>query len=295
MLARAKRLVWHVLGMRRRLGLPAAIALAWQFARPRTSHAPIAVHLNGLNGPLWLRPDSSDIETFCQVFAEGQYDFARFPQHAQLMAAYRAAVARGDTPLIVDCGANIGLSAVWFATAFPDAEIVAIEPAPDNVELMRRNLSPYPNTRIVAGGVWDKPAALSIRDRNVMPWAYQVAESAPGANGVQSFTIEAVAGNRPILIMKIDVEGSEDALFRSNTDWLRNTNLVIIELHDEKLPGQNTSRNFFRRIVREDFEFAMNGENAFFFLSPAPADARALPHESGMTAPTLQPASPVSA
>jgi hypothetical protein len=42
---------------------------------------------------------------------------------------------------------------------------------------MRRNLSAYTNTTIVAGGVWDKPAALSIRDRNVMPWAYQVAET----------------------------------------------------------------------------------------------------------------------
>ncbi len=288
-------MVWHVLGMRRRLGLPTAITLAWQFARPRASTAPIAIRLNGLDSPIWLRPDSSDIDTFCQVFADGQYDFARFPQHERLMDAYRAALSRGETPLIVDCGANIGLSAVWFAHAFPDAEIVAIEPAPDNVELMRRNLSAYPNTKIVAGGVWDKPAALSIRDRNVMPWAYQVAESAPGASGVQSFTIADIAAGRPILIMKIDVEGSEDALFRSNTDWLRNTALVIIELHDEKLPGQNTSRNFFRRIVSEDFEFAMNGENAFFFLSPAPADARVLPQKSGMAAETPQAESPVPA
>jgi FkbM family methyltransferase len=292
MLARAKRMVWHVLGMRR-LGLPTAIALAWQFARPRASSAPIAVRLTGLRSPIWLRPDSSDIDTFLQVFADGQYDFARFPQHAQLMAAYRAALSRGETPLIVDCGANIGLSAVWFAHAFPDAEIVAIEPAPDNVALMRRNLSAYPNTTIVAGGVWDKPAALSIRDRNVMPWAYQVAESAPGADDVRSFTIPDIAAGRPILIVKIDVEGSEDALFRSNTDWLGNTSLLIIELHDEKLPGQNTSRTFFRRIAREDFEFAMNVENAFFFLSHAPTDARVLPHESGMMAETVHAVSPV--
>jgi FkbM family methyltransferase len=295
MFARAKRLVWHVLGMRRRLGLPAAITLAWQFARPRASSAPIAVHLTGLKRPIWLRPDSSDIDTFLQVFAEGQYDLGRFPQQQHVFDAYRAAVARGETPLIVDCGANIGLSAIWFAHAFPEAEIVAIEPAADNVDLMRRNLSAYPQTTIVAGGVWDQPAALSILDRNVMPWAYQVTESMPGTNGVPSFTIPDIAAGRPILIVKIDVEGSEDALFRSNTDWLRNTNLVIIELHDEKLPGQKTSRNFFQRIVREDFEFGMNGENAFFFLSPAPADARALPHQRGMTAPTPQAVHPVPA
>ena len=266
MLSRAKQLFWNVLSMRRRLGLATATTLAWQFAWPRPSTEPIAIRINGLS-PIWLRPNSSDIDTFLQVFAEGQYDSGRFPQHDQLMSAYRAAVSRSETPLIVDCGANIGLSAVWFANAFPQAQIVAIEPAADNVELMRRNLAAYPNATIVAGGVWDRPAELSILDRNVMPWAYQVTESAEGVNGVKSFTIPDIAGGKPILIMKIDVEGSEDALFRSNTDWLTNTGLVIIELHDEKLPGQKTSRNFFQRIAREDFEFAMNGENAFFFLT----------------------------
>ena len=50
-----------------------------------------------------------------------------------------------------------------------------------------------------------------------------------------------------------------------------------------------------QRIISEDFEFTMNGENAFFSLSPAPANARVLPHERDAKAPTLQPASPVSA
>ena len=64
--------------------------------------------------------------------------------------------------------------------------------------------------------------------------------------------------------------------------------------HDEALPVQKASRNGFRRIAREDFDFAMNGESAFFFLSHEP-DARVLSQESGMRALTLQPASTVSA
>jgi FkbM family methyltransferase len=267
MLAGAKLFFWNVLGMRRRLGLPTAIRLAWQFARPRSSNDPIAARLDGLKGPIWLRPNSSDIETFLQVFADGQYDFARFPQQQRVWDEYRAALKRGQVPLIVDCGANIGLSAVWFANLFPDARIVAIEPAADNVELMKRNLAAYPNTEILLGGVWDRHTALSIVDRDVLPWAYRVDQCESETDGVPSHTIAEIAGERPILVMKIDIEGSEAALFRSNTDWLDRTGLLIIELHDEKLPGRKTSRSFFQRIVKEDFEFAINGENALFFMT----------------------------
>jgi FkbM family methyltransferase len=38
----------------------------------------------------------------------------------------------GQTPLILDLGANIGASAVWFAVRYPAAHIVAFEPHPDN-------------------------------------------------------------------------------------------------------------------------------------------------------------------
>ncbi len=259
---------WNVLGMRRRLGLPTAIRLAWLFSRSHSSNELIAVRIHGLKGPIWLRPNSSDIETFLQVFAEGQYDFARFPQQQKVWDEYRAALKRGETPLIVDCGANIGLSAVWFANLFPEARIVAVEPAADNIDLMRRNLAAYPNAEIVAGGVWDRQTQLSIVDRNVLPWAYQVDDQGPGeTGGVQSHTIAEIAGDRPILVMKVDIEGSESALFRSNTGWLDKTGLLIIELHDEKLPGQKTSRNFFQRIAKNNFEFAISGENALFFIS----------------------------
>lgn len=253
--------------MRRRLGLRTAIRLAWLFSRPYQNHDLIAVHLKGFQAPIWLRANSSDIETFLQVFAEGQYDFARFPQQRKVWDDYRAALGRGETPLIVDCGANIGLSALWFANLFPKARVVAVEPAADNIDLMRRNLAAYPNTEIVAGGVWDKQTQLSIVDRSVMPWAYQVDQASGERGGVQSHTIGDIAGDKPILVMKIDIEGSEAALFRSNTEWLDRTGLLIIELHDEKLPGRKTSRNFFQRIAKKDFEFAISGENALFFMS----------------------------
>jgi FkbM family methyltransferase len=267
MFSRAKLFLWNIVDMRRRLGLLTALRLAIYFLLKRSSTDLMRVRFKGIKSPLWLRPNSSDLETFFQVFVDGQYDFSRFVQRERLLEEYRALVALGETPLIVDCGANIGLSTIWFANLFPCAKIVAVEPAADNVELMRKNLAAYENTEIIAGGVWDEPVDLSILDRNVNPWAYQVGPCSATSDSIKSYTISAIASGRPILIIKIDIEGSEDALFRSNTDWLTKTRLLIIELHDEKLPGKKTSRNFFQRIAKEDFEFVVNGENAFFFIS----------------------------
>jgi FkbM family methyltransferase len=41
--------------------------------------------------------------------------------------------------LIVDCGANIGLSARYFATEYHEVRIVALEPDIRNVHLQERN------------------------------------------------------------------------------------------------------------------------------------------------------------
>ena len=271
MLTTAKRFLAHVLDMRHRLGWTSAIKLAGTFALKQSCEVPICVRINGVSAPIWLRPNGSDIDTFIQVFAQGQYDFSRFPQSHQLLSSYQAMVSSGEVPLIVNCGANIGLSAIWFANRFPRAKIVAIEPAQDNLDMMRKNLAPYQNTEIVAGGVWDEPAELSILNQSVEPWAYQVtradsaafADTGRAGHTFKSYTISSIAGRQPILIIKIDIEGSEDALFRFNTDWLNRTHLLIIELHDEKLPGKKSSRNFFCCVAQQDFEFGMNGENAF--------------------------------
>ena len=41
---------------------------------------------------------------------------------------------------ILDLGAHIGLTAIYFARVFPKARIACVEPHPDNVRLLRKNL-----------------------------------------------------------------------------------------------------------------------------------------------------------
>jgi FkbM family methyltransferase len=54
-------------------------------------------------------------------------------------------MASGVQPLIIDCGANIGLSTIWHARQFPEARIIAVEPGQSNLEIAAKNLAAYPN------------------------------------------------------------------------------------------------------------------------------------------------------
>ena len=47
--------------------------------------------------------------------------------------------------MIVDCGANIGLPALWFALRFHSARIFAVEPEPRNFDILCRNVRDYEN------------------------------------------------------------------------------------------------------------------------------------------------------
>jgi len=44
--------------------------------------------------------------------------------------------------------------------------------------------------------------------------------------------------------------------------------VMIIELHDWLMPGQGTSRNFFKRLAENNFDVVLQGENLLLFQVP---------------------------
>ena len=67
------------------------------------------------------------------------------------------------------------------------------------------------------------------------------------------------------LIVKLDIEGSQKALFSSNTGWVGRSQLIILELDDWLLPWEGTSRPFFSCLSRYAFDYLMRGGNIFCF------------------------------
>jgi FkbM family methyltransferase len=60
---------------------------------------------------------------------------------------------------------------------------------------------------------------------------------------VEAVTVDDVlrrAGQGSIFVLKIDIEGGEEYLFRDPSDWMDCVRVMFIEIHDWAFPGKRT-------------------------------------------------------
>src|SRR5579871_1852566 len=231
-----------------------------QFLRrhvPKLTGADLADVYVSKNQRMFVRTGESDSAAVRQTFKDRQYrvDFNR--QCAERVGRrYTDILAAGDTPLIVDAGANIGAASMWFAMHFPKATVVGIEPEPGNFAVFQKNAELAPNIRAINAAIGAQPGFVRVVNDG-LGWAAQTCRS---STGVRIMTMaEAFEGGRPF-IAKVDIEGFEGDLFSSNTEWLAETFVVFIEPHDWLLPDQGSSRSFQAAMGREDYEIYISGE-----------------------------------
>jgi FkbM family methyltransferase len=210
------------------------------------------VRLPGERFPIYLRPHSSDVPTFSQVLVERSYEmpYLRAPD------------------VILDAGANIGLASRYFASAYPTARIVCVEPDAQNFRLLQLNAGPLDRVTLVHGALWHAPAEVEIANPGDEPWAYHVRGArhgrvarVPGKTVPQLLAL-ASDGSRPAerRLLKIDIEGAEQEVFGPGCEeWLPLVDAIAIELHERDRPG--SSAPFEAAVARHDFRRFVNGEN----------------------------------
>ena len=164
------------------------------------------------------------------------------------------------------------MSSIWFANRYPTAQIYALEPDQSNFAALRHNISKYRNIVPIRGAIWDRRTSVQILNATAPAWARQVAELTPnGSEEIPAFSVADImrmAGASRILIAKIDIEGSESELFRSSTEWMDITDLIVIELHDALAPGTGKSNAFLREVSLRRFDIMWHGETLFCFAHP---------------------------
>src|SRR3989344_1451081 len=188
----------------------------------------IHLQIKNIQHPIILRPGTSDVPLLYHIFVKREYSIK----------------PKKEPSFIIDAGANLGFTAVYFANRFPKARIIAIEPEESNFKLLQRNTEAYPNVRCIKAGVWNSNTLLRITNlEKDSKWGFQVEETATnGPNTCQAISINSILAEekiRRIDIAKIDIEGSEKELFSKNAQWLSKTNLIVIEFHDRMKPGSS--------------------------------------------------------
>lgn len=243
------------------------------------------VQPKGFSSALWIRPSGSDAEVIVQIFLDRDYDLSRFqPYKLHILDLCQRIRREGNVPLIIDAGANIGASTLWFAVNFPDCQVFAVEPDLGNFATLKKNAETFPNIRLFNAGLWDTPTVLSPVDAHGTSWGCRVAETPDGGAQLLSVTVpELLAADerlRPVIV-KIDIEGAETDVLRSNNEWVDDVPLLIFESHDNLWhwlgTWQGTGHAFFSTLVRRKREYLSRGENVFAFLYPDAVEQTAAP------------------
>lgn len=225
-------------------------------ARARLSSNPmeVAVTYESILQPVHLRLRTTDVSLFEEIIVNAEYEFESDRRPA----------------VIVDAGANIGLTSVYFANRYPGAKIIAIEPELSNYSMLAKNAAPYPNVVPVQAALWKADTPVNLSNPGGGNWSFRTCENMGGAgqgSEVRGLRVDTLMREQEldyIDVLKMDIEGSEKEVFEECASWIDHVGVVIVELHDRWKSG--CSRNVY--AATKDFSINWTrGETTFFFRS----------------------------
>ncbi len=141
-------------------------------------------------------------------------------------------INRDEVRLIVDLGANVGFTPLYWTVNYPQAEVIAYEPHPAHVAQCRGNLAinrggARVELRPLAAGRMDGRLRLSDAGTS----STEVPLTAEGFDVQVEDCLARLAG-RHIDILKIDVEGAEYAIMEDERFARLDIRRIVMEWHD---------------------------------------------------------------
>jgi FkbM family methyltransferase len=175
--------------------------------------------------------------------------------------------SRRANPLILDCGSNIGLSLLYFASAYPQSRIIAFEPDPTIFPCLQENMSlnRVRSARLVH-------AALSIGSGTMTLLsdggcgsclAQHAADDGPSPSSTHDVPSVRLRDylTEPVDFLKMNIEGAECEVLEDTEDLLPLVEQMVIEYHH--LPGlPRTLDRILAVLHRQGFEYLINSFDA---------------------------------
>lgn len=140
-----------------------------------------------------------------------------------------------DATTIVDLGSNVGASVLYFATRYPGARIIAVEPDPATFRKLQANVGSIPGVelRCLAVGGTDGETDFFPSPRT---WesSFRPTPLSGEPIRVRVVTLDTLlseVGLDHVDLIKLDVEGAEYEILGSSQAWKTSVSTVIGELH----------------------------------------------------------------
>jgi FkbM family methyltransferase len=219
------------------------------------------ININNFDLTLEIRKNQSDLYILRENFIQLIYNYD-YEKHIQ------------NPSHIVDLGANMGLSSLYFQSRFNNAKIVCVEPVQENVDMIIRNMQNnnfnwsiekaaiqsnggtvqlYPNEWWSSCTVVEDVA--NKRQMNRERFEYHLKLNPVKVEAVPVDVILDRNNIEIVDILKMDIEGAEEDTILNSPKWLNRVKILIIEIHDkyvnrEKITNVLLKNNYHRVIGR---------------------------------------------
>lgn len=166
---------------------------------------------------LTYRLNRGDIQTIREVWVEECY---RPPVEVSLNC-------------VVDLGANIATTSLWYGAAGA-TRFVCVEPDAENARLARRNLERnHIQAEVLEAAVGASDGSVAFRgDRSA-----NLGRAGEGDERVRMVSMATVLERIPLGVavdlVKMDIEGGEEAVLRGDLGWLDRVQSLIVEFHPD--------------------------------------------------------------
>lgn len=179
---------------------------------------------------------------------------------------YKVKKFLNNNPIVIDCGANIGLSAIYFSKKY-NAEVYAFEADPAICELLIKNIenlcSPHGKIRVINKAIWinDEGVDFDIEGGSSGQIHQHGHKLVKRSVRVPSVSLkETISNFEHIDFLKVDIEGAENQAILDCEGVLNIVDFIFIEWHsisnDPQMLGEILNllkHECFRYHIKEAF------------------------------------------
>ena len=140
------------------------------------------------------------------------------------------------SPRILDCGANVGLSSLFYKREYPQARITAYEADPEIATQLARNLraNGAADVEVIAAAVWIEDGTVGFASQGADAGTIDrfTDQTDRTSIHVPSRRLADAVAREPIDLLKLDIEGAELEVLRDIAPHLRNVQAMQLEVHE---------------------------------------------------------------
>ena len=208
-------------------------------------YTPIEQKLFGVN--LRISDSIGFLHSLEEIFKEKCYEFK----------------SETKSPLIIDCGSNIGLSIIYFKKLFPDSKIFGFEPDKEIFKILESNISAlnFNHVKLFNKGVWKHTGKLKFFKEGSLAGSFITDfEKNNTTEEIEVIRLKDFL-NQEIDFLKIDVEGSENELIADIETELKNVKRIFIEYHSVPNSKQRL-QELLQVLVNANFRYYIKEANS---------------------------------